>query len=169
MKTRNINLLPKKKISLDAKIIYFGLHYLRYIIVLTQIIVLVVFFYRFKVDQEIIDLKEQVEERKEIITVAKTMLSEALIVSEKTKYTKTIIEDQKKMDERIDRAFAYLPKQVTLTSVKFDDKKTYLQGYSLDEESIKLFYDRISQVVESDANMKNIANVKGLYTFDLEF
>ena len=61
-------LLPKEKNWLD-KVIYFGLNYLRYILVITQTVIIMVFFYRFKIDQEIVDLKDAVKQKQEIIIV----------------------------------------------------------------------------------------------------
>ncbi|MDO8741626.1 MAG: hypothetical protein Q7J11_00595, partial [Candidatus Roizmanbacteria bacterium] len=57
-----INLLEKKETSLLDKLTFFGLNYLRYIIVITQLVVIGVFFYRFQIDQSIIDLKEGVNQ-----------------------------------------------------------------------------------------------------------
>ncbi|PJB87766.1 hypothetical protein CO083_05355, partial [Candidatus Roizmanbacteria bacterium CG_4_9_14_0_8_um_filter_34_12] len=57
-------LLPKEKNWLD-KVIYFGLNYLRYILVITQTVIIMVFFYRFKIDQEIVDLKDAVKQKQE--------------------------------------------------------------------------------------------------------
>jgi len=64
-----INLLEKKEQSLLDRLTFFGLNYLRYIIVITQLVVIGVFFYRFQIDQRIIDLKEGVEQKKEIVNI----------------------------------------------------------------------------------------------------
>ena len=64
-----INLLEKKELNLLDKLTFFCLNYLRYIIVITQLVVIGVFFYRFQIDQRIIDLKEGVEQKKEIVQI----------------------------------------------------------------------------------------------------
>ena len=69
----NINLFPVSERTFSEKVLYFSLHYLRYIIVLTQITVIAVFFFRFKVDQEIIDLKEKVTQKQEIFKITKPL------------------------------------------------------------------------------------------------
>ncbi len=53
-----INLLLKKEEGILDKIYIFLVNYLRYIIVITQFVVIGVFFYRLQVDQRVIDLKE---------------------------------------------------------------------------------------------------------------
>lgn len=164
-----INLLPKKAVTWDEKIIYFGLHYLRYIIVITQIIVIAVFFFRFKVDQDIIDLKENINEKKEILKSAKPLLDEAIIISDKSQYIRELLDKQKKTDQLIDRAFAYVPKQVVLTTVSIDTSKVNIKGYSVSEVFIKLFYDRLIKVIDTKVNMKNVNKIDNSYYFDLEF
>ena len=69
-----INLLEKKDIGLLDKLTFFSLNYLRYIIVITQLVVIGVFFYRFQIDQKIIDLKEGVEQKKEIVKIVLPLL-----------------------------------------------------------------------------------------------
>ena len=59
-----INLLQEKEKDISGKIIYFALHYLRYILVVTQIVVIAVFFYRFKIDQEVIDLRDELKQNR---------------------------------------------------------------------------------------------------------
>ena len=69
-----INLLQEKEKDISGKIIYFALHYLRYILVVTQIVVIAVFFYRFKIDQEVIDLRDELKQKQEIVQVSSPLL-----------------------------------------------------------------------------------------------
>ncbi|MFZ2026464.1 MAG: hypothetical protein WAV30_04220, partial [Microgenomates group bacterium] len=94
-----INLLPEKEKDLLDKSIYFVLHYLRYVLVITQIVVISVFFYRFKIDQEIIDLKDELQQKQEIVAVSEPLLKEAEIVDIKTKQTREILVDQARFAE----------------------------------------------------------------------
>ncbi|QQR63494.1 hypothetical protein IPH70_03205 [Candidatus Roizmanbacteria bacterium] len=75
--TYKINLLSKQEMSLIDKTLYFFLNYLRYILVFTQIIVIGVLFYRFRIDQNIIDLKDSLDQKKEIVQAVKPLLDEA--------------------------------------------------------------------------------------------
>ena len=57
-----INLLSKRlnKQSFLKKLNYFTYNYLRYILVITQLVVMSVLFFRFSIDQRIIDLKDEI-------------------------------------------------------------------------------------------------------------
>ena len=70
-----INLFPSPEKSRTDKFIYFAFHYLRYILVITQFVAICVFFFRFKVDQDIVDLQEKADQKQSIIVATKDLLS----------------------------------------------------------------------------------------------
>lgn len=65
----NINLIVKEELgeSFSGQVLSWALTYGRYIIILTQIIVLTVFFLRFKLDRDHTDLKEATSQKAAII------------------------------------------------------------------------------------------------------
>ena len=63
----NINLIVKKEASFSNQLLSWALTYGRYIIIITQIIVLTVFFTRFKLDRDHTDLKESVSQKQALI------------------------------------------------------------------------------------------------------
>src|SRR3990167_132722 len=96
-----INLLEKKDVGFLDKLIFFCLNYLRYIIVITQLVVIGVFFYRFQIDQRIIDLKEGVEQKKEIVKIVLPLLNEVAKIDKKTLIIDGIIVKQKDFSEML--------------------------------------------------------------------
>jgi len=68
-KSLNINLVVKEAFgeSFTEQLLSWILTYGRYIIIITQIVVLSVFFLRFKIDREHTDLKEQIAEKQSIV------------------------------------------------------------------------------------------------------
>ncbi|HCS79450.1 TPA: hypothetical protein DIV55_06990, partial [Patescibacteria group bacterium] len=64
-----INLLTRKDFdaSLVGRILRWSLIYGRYIIVSTEIIVLLAFIYRFSLDRQITDLNEEIEQKSAIV------------------------------------------------------------------------------------------------------
>lgn len=71
--TLSINLLPSREQPFSEKFINWSLTYGRYIIIGTEIVVLIAFFSRFKLDRDFIDLKEQVGEKRAVLqTYART-------------------------------------------------------------------------------------------------
>src|SRR3989339_2271771 len=107
-----INLLPQKETSLIEKLMYFALNYLRYIIVITQLVVIGVFFYRFQIDQRIIDLKEAVDQKKEIVKIVLPLLNEAAKIDKKTLIINESIQKQNKFREMFDYFLSTFPETI---------------------------------------------------------
>ncbi|MBI3954835.1 PilN domain-containing protein [Candidatus Gottesmanbacteria bacterium] len=74
----NINLIerPDENNSLSNQFLSWAFTYGRYIIIITQIIVLSVFFLRFKFDREHADLKESVSQKQAILESVKDLENE---------------------------------------------------------------------------------------------
>lgn len=152
-----INLLSKQEKSFLDKLIYFSLNYLRYVLVITQIVVIFVFFYKFKVDQEIIDLKEAVDQKKEIIEISRPLLKEAEAAEFKINEIKPILKNQTNLLNEFNYLLSIFPEPLFLTKFSIGEKEITLQGHSQDANVIKQFY----LVMQKDHKFKNI-NLKTL-------
>jgi len=145
MKNYQIDLLPKKKPSLIDEIVYFSLHYLRYVVVITQIVVIVVFFYRFKVDQEIIDLKESTNQKEEIIRVTLPLVTEAQVINNATDQIKQILKKQTQFVTNFDYLLSIFPTQLILTNLEISESKIKLIGMTSDLPMVKLFFEKLKR------------------------
>ncbi len=161
-----INLLREKKDSTTDRVIYFSLNYLRYILVITQIIVIFVFFYRFKVDQEIIDLKEAVEQKKEIVEISNSLLKDASATELKINQIKPILKKQEYLTKELDYILSIFPETVYLSKMTIDDEKITLDCWTSDSSVIKLFYQRLLKEKKfKEINLINLKKTEINYTF----
>lgn len=166
-----INLLTLKKETLSDRVVYFALHYLRYILVITQIVVIIVFFIKFKVDQEIIDLKESVSQKQEIIAVSKPLIDEAQRINRQIGEISTIVTEQDNLREAFNYILSVFPADLYLSSLSIRGTKFVLTGMSANPNAIRFFLNRL----QKDARFESIAlkNIQkkddGLYfSFDLD-
>lgn len=137
-----INLIPKKDISLTEKLVYFSLHYLRYIIVITQLVVIGVFFFRFQVDQSIIDLKEAVDQKKQIVDIVLPLLNEASRIDRKSGEIKTIMTKQAGFDSMMKYFLSIFPETVTLSSMEVKSAETMkITGVAADPRHLQAFFE----------------------------
>lgn len=157
-----INLLSRKKESLIDKLIYFALSYLRYILIITQIIVIVVFFYKFKVDQEIVDFQESVEQKKEIIEVTQPLFVEAKTTDFQIKEVRRIIERQNNFLSVIDYLSTTFPEKLYLTKLTITNDSMKLEGYGDNGLLVQGFYQRL----KSDKRFATVT-LKSLKKIDL--
>ncbi len=163
-----INLLSKKKESLVDRIIYFSLNYLRYILVITQIFVIFVFFYRFKVDQEIIDLKDAVAQKKEIVNISQSLLKEATAMELKVNQIKPILQKQNYALDELNYILSIFPESVYVGKMSINDKEIVLDSFTDNSTIIKIFYQRLLKEKKfKQINLINLKKNETDYTFSL--
>jgi len=153
-----INLSEKKDVGFLDKLTFFGLNYLRYIIVITQLVVIVVFFYRFQIDQRIIDLKEGVEQKKEIVKIALPLLNEAAKIDKKTSIINETLLKQKKFSEMTDYFIASFPETITLTNMEIKDESIKITGDAENAQHLQAFYALLKR--ENKFKMVSLQNIK---------
>lgn len=164
-----INLLKKKKEGLFDSLIFFLLNYLRYILVITQIVVIAVFFYKFKVDQEIIDLKESVDQKKEIIAISQPLIKEAKALDLKMGYLDSIIKNQTKTELMIGYFLSFFPDGLWLESLKVNEDRVEATGFGPDASIIKGFYERLKKEKKfAEIKLENVAKNITDFSFTLK-
>lgn len=140
-----INLLNLRKEKPLDRVIYFMLNYLRYILVITQIVVIAVFFYRFKVDQELVDLQEAMDQKKEIIQVSQPLIKEAKKESFKVDQAGSIIAKQANFLETIDYLLSIFPESFFLDKMQVTKDVIIMIGISQDPKSLNKFLNRLKK------------------------
>src|SRR3989344_3456740 len=111
------NLFPKKEQSIIDKITYFALHYLRYILVITQFVTICVFFYRFKADQEIVDLKDTLSQKKAIVETTQTLLDRVKELDFKIANIKKLYIQQDTLSSLFSYIYESLPPDMTISAM----------------------------------------------------
>jgi Tfp pilus assembly protein PilN len=159
-----INLLNKKKESAVERIIYFALNYLRYVLVFTQILVIWVFFYRLKTDQEIIDLQEKVTEKNEIIQAMEPLFKEARAVDLKINESSSIIKQQNQWQNAFSYFLSTFPDKIYLSKLELKDSSIIMDGRGENADIIKKYYLNLKK----ESKFKNI-NLKTIEKSDLGF
>lgn len=138
-----INLLTIHKEKPLDRVIYFTLNYLRYILVITQIVVIGVFFYRFKVDQEIVDLQDTIDQKKEIVLVSQPMIKLAKQNSFKLGQVEDIVKKQKNFLNSIDYVLSIFPEKFLLNSFSLAGGNISMMGTTQDISNVNLFLNRL--------------------------
>lgn len=147
-----INLLDKKETSLVDKLTFFGLNYLRYIIVITQLVVIGVFFYRFQIDQSIIDLKDAVDQKKEIVQIVLPLLNEAAKIDKKTLIIQQTLAKQKNFNSMLDYFTGAFPATINLSSLEIKGQSMTVTGDASNAQHLESFYF----LLKKDNRFKNV-------------
>jgi Tfp pilus assembly protein PilN len=154
----SINLLPKKDTPLLDKIVYFALNYLRYIIIITQLVVIGVFFYRFQIDQKIIDLKESAEQKKEIVQVVLPLLTEAGNIDKRTIEIEKIFKDQNNFNKMFQYYISQFPATINLTNLELNAGSVRVMGNAINPKDLQAFYAILKK--EGHFGIVDLQNIK---------
>lgn len=170
MKKYQINLLQQKKKPevFTDKLIFFALHYLRYIIVMTQIVVIGVFFYRFTIDQQVIDLKESVNQKQEIIRITLPMVNEVKAIESKITVIKKLIAEQKNFSEHFTYITSIIPETIIINNLHISEQDITLEGKTADLNSIRLLYERLKKDQKfKTVSLGKVSKEEEIFTFSL--
>lgn len=164
----SINLLSEKEKPLLDRVMYFFLNYLRYIIIITQLVVIGVFFYRFQIDQRIVDLKESVDQKKEIVQVVLPLLKEAELIDKRSSETKQIFQKQEQFSSMLQYFLSQFPTNISLINLEVTPDSLKATGNSFDARQLQAFYVVLKKDNKFvDIQLQNLRKTESGYSFVL--
>lgn len=137
----SINLVQKTSRNFFEKVSYFFSNYLRYILVITQLVVIGTLFIRFQIDQNIIDLKESIDQKKEIVKTATPLINEFKSIDSRTKNVEKIITTQTKTPEMLDYITSIFPEKLFLSKLEIENGSLKMSGVALSAKELQSFYN----------------------------
>ncbi len=138
-----INLFPEKEKNVSEKIIYFAFHYLRYILVITQFVAICVFFFRFKVDQEIVDLKDKLNQKQSIVTATSELVGRVQEIDTKMKQVQTVLDEQEVFQSKYSYTLSKISPEIRIENFVMGADAVDIDGSSATVEPIKSMYDAL--------------------------
>lgn len=154
----HINLVSHREMTFVDKTLYFLMHYVRYILVITQLTVIGVLFFRFKIDQSIIDLKDSIDQKREIITVFKPSFKEATRVDTQLTAIQKIVNEQDIQNQSIEYLLNRFPRDVSLRKLELNAGKYTLFGTTLDAQVLQTYYRLLKK--ENKFQTVELTNIK---------
>ncbi len=165
----NINLLEKKEQDFLRKILYFLLNYLRYVLVITQLIIIGVFFFRFSVDQSIVDFKDSIRSRQEIIRVTNPIIQEIDKADFQLKEIQKLISSQSLFTQMMEYTFAEFPASIVLSQLVIDSNSMDLTGSAQNARDLQSFYAKLQRDKRYETiELENVKRVEDGYTFTMK-
>jgi len=140
-----INLFPEKDKNVSEKIIYFAFHYLRYILVITQFVAICVFFFRFKVDQEIVDLKDKLNQKQSIVTATSDLVSRVQELDSKMKQVQLVLDEQEVFQSQYSYTLSQISPEIRIDNFIMGADAVDIDGSSATVEPIKTMYDALQE------------------------
>lgn len=137
--TPEVNLLPEDNLEErpGGKFLKWALSWGKKIVVVTELIVVLAFLSRFKLDSDVANNSEEIDRRKTIILASEEFEKEFRVVSEKVKKIE-IAENIPTVVKIYDTANALIPSDVTLSEFSIKSQKVSLVGKGEDSEVSKM-------------------------------
>lgn len=155
---KKINLLPGDNFdySTSGKLIKWIASVGRWIVVLTEFIVICALLSRFYFDTKLSDLFDEMKQKQAIVDSALSFEENFLEVQEKTKIVKSLLDNENSYSAVVVDISRRLPLDVTLTQVEFSQQSLNLAGYSLSDNGLRVFLSNLITYT----NLKDVSLVK---------
>lgn len=158
----NINLIIKEQTgdSISEQFLSWILSYGRYIIIITQIIVLSVFFFRFKIDRDHTDLKELVTQKQAIVESLSDLETEVRSVQGRLTNVKNISSSQNALLNVIRFLQQKIPSDTIFSNLLLSSDNISFQATSANLRSFSFILSQLqqdkkfSEVILQDMNRK---------------
>ncbi|MBU1327204.1 PilN domain-containing protein [Patescibacteria group bacterium] len=132
--------MPAKKIRINllgttdleftpwGRIVTWATTYGRYIMILTEVVVLMAFLSRFSLDRKLTDLKEEIEQKQMIIEANLPFEEEIRALQDRLAKLKTLLSEQPQAVDTIDLIRKYLPPDVYLNDFEYNGGKLTIRA-----------------------------------------
>ncbi len=140
-----INLFPSKKSHVAEHLGYFLAHYFRYALVLTMGVILVVFFLRVRVDQQLADEREKLAMKKAIIATTRPLRNDLENAQRKISLIKSVFNKQDLLNAQLDYITAVVPKKSIVKTIVIDEKQIQIDAVTSDFRVIQLFINKLTK------------------------
>ena len=154
-----VNLLPKTawETSFWGRFFKWALTAGRYIVILTELVVIAAFLSRFKLDRDYSDLGDRISGKKAVLTSMAETEKKFRLAQERLVESGKILENQQKVMEELDKLTAKIPPGVTLTNLAISKKEISVTGIADNDGGVGVFLSRLA----ADKSWKKV-NVAGL-------
>lgn len=135
----SINLLPGKEASFGEKFLTWSLTFGRYIIIGTEIIVLIAFLSRFKLDRDLVDLNDQIRDKQNVLATLKPIEESVTRLQRRLLEIKRIEATQGKGIVTLPEIGLLTPRTITYTQITVSGDKLTIVGKALETAHIAQF------------------------------
>lgn len=149
-----INLLPQQVVEERrvSRFLHWSLTYGRYIIIGTEFVVLMAFFSRFRLDQELSDLHESINQKQLVIANIADKEREMQRLGDRLKVIRDLDKNQMQYLDMLTFLEDVLPKNVVISKLDFTGKNVHLTA-------ITSTYSGFSQTIRTLRNSQKVQHV----------
>ncbi len=132
---KQINLLPKEtwEVGVVGKLLRWALNVGRYVVVFTELIVILSFLYRFSLDRKLTDLSEEMKQKQSIIKSYEEFEGQFRRLQDQLKVIKKVEDDSIAVDEILTSISLMTPIDTSYKSISIREEEVSLEGQTLSD------------------------------------
>ena len=164
---KQIELLPQENWEKTSfgKFIKWVLTVGRYIVVFTELVVIIAFISRFKLDHDLSGLHEEIEEKQTIISSSQDFEHEFRLLQTKLGHINQVEKSQATNRHLLSRLIPLMPIDVVFSSFTVNKNNLSINGASLSEYGLASFVDNLKgSLYFSDLILSNVSTDKNKTT-----
>ncbi len=142
----SINLLPKSEFeaSFWGKFLKWGLTTGRYLVILTELVVIAAFLSRFKLDWDYAAVRDRINGKRAVLTAMAETERRFRLAQSRLGEAGKIIDGQLETANKIEKVTAKVPVGVVLTDVTVSDKEITVSGNANSADEFGVFLSRLA-------------------------
>ncbi len=136
-----INLLPKDKweVGVVGKLLKWALHVGRFVVVFTELIVILSFLYRFSLDRKLTDLNEERKQKQTVVASYTDLENKFRQLQLQLKTVKEVEDETLKVDEILTSISLMTPIDTSYETITINQESVSLEGQTLSEIGLATF------------------------------
>lgn len=163
---KEISLLPTKEETRLGRFLKWALSFGRWIVIVTELIVILCFLSRFKLDRDLTDLGERIKQQQAIIASFGDLEKDFRNLQKRLSTIEKLEKEQLLVSDLLDELSKTIPLDVTLSELTVKGKEVRISGLSLSEVGFGSFIKALS---ESRLKKVTLENVSKEETGGIEF
>ena len=155
----SINLLPQNEFEQTplGKFLKWALTFGKYIVILTQLMVIAAFLFRFKLDRDLDNLNESIGQNQEVVTSYQDLEHKVRVLQNQLTSLKIITDDQFLIKTALQAISQSTPSQIEFESLTLAQDSVSIKGRSLNEVALATLIASLQNRSEfTDINVNSI-------------
>ena len=145
MPKTQINLLPQEDFEKSplGKFLIWALNVGRWIVIFTELVVILAFLSRFKLDQDLSDLYDSIREKQKAVEYSATFEQNFRITQRRILDIQLLEGRQLKTDQIMAEVVRITPQDITYQSLAFGDNNIFVTAVALSETGLSQFFSNL--------------------------
>lgn len=155
---KEINLLPIEEFEKTrlGRLLRWALTVGRWIVITTELIVILCFLSRFKLDRDLTDLGEKIKQQQAIITSFESLENDFRNLQKRLTTITQLNKEQILITSLLNGISQTVPLDVSLKELAITEKEVQIAGLALSEAGLNSFVQKLSESQFKNINLENI-------------